>query len=135
MGIRIAVYEGTRSLRMLRKEQLSGLLVGVMPTSTLLHRDSSAGKQELTQRCPVVPDLSRKAPFCEGAAALNLFLERHEGQQSVRPGGQLNTVSTLRFYLFVNGFIVPNTQPPSLRRKALCIARTIPSGDSSSRQR
>lgn len=75
MGIRIAVYEGTRSWRMLRKEQLSGLLVGVMPTSTLLHRDSSAGKQELTQRCPVVPDLSRKAPFCEGGRSAKPFPE------------------------------------------------------------
>ena len=73
MGIRIAVYEGTRSLRMLRKEQLSGLLVGVMPTSTLLHRDSFAGKQELTQRYPVVQDLSRKAPFCEGGRSAKPF--------------------------------------------------------------
>ena len=73
MGIRIAVYEGTRSLRMLRKEQLSGFAGG---RNAYLYfyfiKGFFCGKQELTQRCPVVPDLSRKAPFVR-AAALNLF--------------------------------------------------------------
>ena len=88
MGIRIAVYEGTRSLRMLRKEQLSGLLVGVMPTSTLLHRDSSAGKQELTQRCPVVPDLSRKAPFVRGRSAKPFRNDMKDSRASARRTAQ-----------------------------------------------